>query len=286
MFRKMLGLAFLTAGFAATVASSVFGSRGSVAVDTGLRSPMALQALLRQRPRSQGGTESEGRDQCQSCPLHQWQIWESSWFGSRIASFSRDRRSWQPCKPRWCRLGKLTSSPNAMLAHPKPQFTMCPRPSNVKRLLRRRSRPSWLNWRRQPRKPPSQCRKPSRKRSNARRTLIGYMQKTTRNWHAWFKPRILSHTFKSPCAMRSRPFLIVLKPSLSSHSWSRLYRPFVLAGGCNAHAGDHRRAHRRCRHAAGHGAHGRGGGQSLRTLAGRPPRGRERCQKAENQGYH
>ena len=71
MFRKMLGLAFLTAGFAATVASSVFGSRASVAVDTGLRSPMAFQALLRQRPRSQGGTESEGHVQCQSCPLDQ-----------------------------------------------------------------------------------------------------------------------------------------------------------------------------------------------------------------------
>ena len=33
------------------------------------------------------------------------------------------------------------------------------------------------------------------------------------------RPRILSHIFKSPCAMRSRPSLVVLKPSLSSHSW-------------------------------------------------------------------
>ena len=70
MFRKMVGPAFLTAGLAATVASSVCGSRASVAADAGLQlqSPTVLRALLRQRPRPQGEIDSEEHVQCQSRP--------------------------------------------------------------------------------------------------------------------------------------------------------------------------------------------------------------------------
>ena len=52
MFRKMVGLAFLMAGLASIAASSVCGSRASVAGVAGLRSPLALQARLMQLPRS------------------------------------------------------------------------------------------------------------------------------------------------------------------------------------------------------------------------------------------
>ena len=68
MFRKVVGLAFLTAVLAATVASGVFGSGASVADDVGLRNPMVLHARLMQPPRSRGGTESEGHVQRQSRP--------------------------------------------------------------------------------------------------------------------------------------------------------------------------------------------------------------------------
>ena len=51
MLRRIIGLAFLTAGLAATVASSVFGSRASVAADAGFQIPTVLRALLMQLPR-------------------------------------------------------------------------------------------------------------------------------------------------------------------------------------------------------------------------------------------
>ena len=107
MFRKMFGLAFLTA----ISASSDCGSRASVARDAELRSPSALQARLLQPPRSQGGTESEAHVQRQSRPpLPEVNL-------AKIL----DGRSLLRCKQRRSRLGKLTILPNAKHALPKSQ---------------------------------------------------------------------------------------------------------------------------------------------------------------------
>ena len=52
--------------FAAPVALSVFGSRASVAVDAGIRSPMFHPPLQQQGLPVRGGTERVGHDQRQS----------------------------------------------------------------------------------------------------------------------------------------------------------------------------------------------------------------------------
>ena len=60
MLKRMVGLAFLTAGLAAIVASSVFGFRAIVVADAGLQCPTVLRALLTQRPRLHGEIEKRG----------------------------------------------------------------------------------------------------------------------------------------------------------------------------------------------------------------------------------
>ena len=85
--------------------------------------------FLRQRPRSQRETESEGtRPTSKPSTLPEVNL-------AKLLDGAQGKRAlqgfgggWLQCKPRWSRPGKLINSPNARHAHPKWQSTQVLRP--------------------------------------------------------------------------------------------------------------------------------------------------------------
>ena len=260
MFQKMVGLAFLTAGLAATLASSVFGSRASVAADAGLQSPTVLRALLRQK--------AKARDTSNVKAVLPEVNLAKYWTSSRKTSTSRVRRSWLPCKPRWSRPGKLTSSPNAKHAHQKSQSTQ-----SRQRWRRRRQR--WSSWKRQPKQLSRQRRRQSKKLPKYKWKLTSYRQTTRRSCHVFSRPRILSHIFKKfvregfqalSGSVEAQPLLTQLELAFTGLS--------SMLAGCDAHTAGIGRARRYRQQPEATSAEACPG---LRTLTGGTPQGRARA---------
>ena len=249
------------AGLAAIVASNGCGSRASSAGDAGLRSLLALQALLLLQPRSHDGTGSEEHGQRKSRPPLQSTIWQRSWKGSKKTSTSRIRRSLLPCKQKWSRLGKLTSSPNAKRALQRLQSNLRSRPSKIARPRWQSRRTRSPSWKRQPRR---QLRRPSRRLRNCKGKSTSCRKSTMRSWLALSSPRIWSQFYRATCVRRSR--------SPASHR--SVGNAFTGLSSLLAAAGPRE----------GHFARGVGRCQGFRAVAAGSARGRARGQESKYGG--
>ena len=108
----------------------------AVSAVRGSEAPTVLRALRPLQSRSHVAFASEEHGQRRSRLPRQSTIWQRSWTGSKKTSTSRIRRSLRPCKRKWSRLGKLTSSPNAKPELPRLRSKQLSRPYKI-------ARPRW-----------------------------------------------------------------------------------------------------------------------------------------------
>ena len=187
-----------------------------------------------------------------------------------------------PCKQKWSRLGKLTSSPNAKRALQRLQSNLRSQPSKIARLRWQSRRTRSPSCKRQQKKQPRQWRRPSRRLRKYKERSTSYRKSTTRSWLALSSPRIRSHIYRA-----TGPFWESRSPASYRSVGNRVYRPFQPAGGCNAYPHGDRGARRRGTAAGqreGHFAREVGRCQGVRAVAGGPPRGRAGGQEGKDGG--
>ena len=179
-------------------------------------------------PDARGGTDSEAHVQRHSRPTLHRSIWQSLWTGSKTTSISRIRRSWQQCKLRRSRLGKLTSSPNAKHALQRLQVQSALSALQSRKAAMPKSQTKITELEVAAKEAAEAVDEAKQKAEKLQVEVDKLQTEYDEEVARLVKPSDPVTHLRNTGARLSRPFLEILKPSLSSHSWKQLSQAFPV----------------------------------------------------------